>query len=113
MHDERLIIVEGGSDRKRIRTILSEPVEIICTNGTVSSYQLEELMQSYEEREVFVFLDADLSGEKIRSLFKREHPNVSHLYTEKEYGEVETTPYKVLAQILQQAGFQIRCQFLE
>ena len=113
MDDERVIIVEGGSDRKRIRTILNEPVEIICTNGTVSAYQLEELMQPYEEREVYVFLDADLSGEKIRSLFKREHPTVFHLYTEKEYGEVETTPYRVLAQILHHAGFQIQSQFLE
>ena len=113
MDDERLIIVEGGADRKRLRTILAEPVEIICTNGTVSAYQLEELMQPYEEREVYVFLDADLSGEKIRRLFKREHPSVFHLYTEKEYGEVETTPFRVLAQILQQAGFQIRTQFLQ
>ena len=90
--DEKVIIVEGGSDRKRLARILAEPVEIICTNGTVSPYQLEEMLTPYEECELFVFVDADEAGEKIRTLFKREFPAAIHLYTEKVYREVETTP---------------------
>jgi len=110
--DERVIIVEGGSDRKRLARILVEPVEIICTNGTVSPYRLEELLSPYEEHELFVFVDADEDGEKTRVLFKREFPAAIHLYTEKVYREVETTPYKVLATILQGADFKIRPEFL-
>lgn len=71
MSDERVIIVEGGSDKKRLARILVEPVEIICTNGTVSPYRLEELLAPYEEHELFVFVDADEDGEKTRVLFKR------------------------------------------
>ena len=112
MPDERVIIVEGGSDKKRLARILVEPVKIICTNGTVSPYRLEELLAPYEEHELFVFVDADEDGEKTRVLFKREFPDAIHLYTEKVYREVETTPYKVLATILQGADFKIRPEYL-
>lgn len=109
---EKVIIVEGGADKKRIARILAEPVEIICTNGTVSPYRLEELLEPYEEWDLFVFVDADESGDKIRDLFKREFPAAIHLYTEKVYREVETTPYKVLAGILLGADFKVRPEFL-
>ncbi|HJF32125.1 MAG TPA: hypothetical protein K8V56_10180 [Sporosarcina psychrophila] len=112
MSDEKVIIVEGGSDRKRLARILAEPVEIICTNGTVSPYRLEELLAPYEEQELYVFVDADEDGEKTRILFKRDFPAAIHLYTEKVYREVETTPYKVLAKILQEADFKIRPEYL-
>ena len=49
MSDEKVIIVEGSSDKKRLARILAEPVEIICTNGTVSPYQFEELLIPYED----------------------------------------------------------------
>ena len=110
--DEKVIIVEGGSDRKRLARVLAEPVPIICTNGTISPYHLEELLAPYEEQTLFVFVDADDDGEKIRVLFKREFPDAIHLYTEKVYREVETTPYKVLASILLGADFKIRPEFL-
>lgn len=112
MFDEKVIIVEGGSDRKRLVRILAEPVEIICTNGTISPYRLEELLEQYDQHELFVFVDADEDGEKTRVLFKREFPQAIHLYTETVYREVETTPYKVLAAILQGGGFKIRPEYL-
>jgi toprim domain protein len=108
---DKVIIVEGGQDRKRLARILAEPVEIICTNGTVSPYRLEELLSPYEQSDLYVFVDADESGEKIRMLFKREFPDAIHLYTEKVYREVETTPYKVLATILLEANFAVHPNF--
>ena len=112
MTDDKVIVVEGGQDRKRLARILAEPVDIICTNGTVSAYRLEELLAPYEQHELYVFVDADESGEKIRVLFKQEFPAAIHLYTEKVYKEVETTPYKVLATILSEANFDIHPHFL-
>ncbi|MFJ7935701.1 toprim domain-containing protein [Sporosarcina sp. NPDC096371] len=109
---DKVIIVEGGQDRKRLARILAEPVDIICTNGTVSPYRLEELLAPYEQHELYVFVDADESGDKIRTLFKREFPAAIHLYTEKVYREVETTPYKVLATILLEANFNVQPNFL-
>ena len=112
MESRKVLIVEGGSDRKRLQKVLAEPVEIICTNGTISPYRIEEMLMSYEECELFIFLDADESGDKIRTLFKRECPEAIHLYTERTYRQVETTPYRVLAAILLTANFEVHPEFL-
>jgi toprim domain protein len=112
MEYQKILIVEGGSDRKRLQRILAEPVEIICTNGTVSPYRIEEMLMPYEDCDLYVFLDADESGERIRALFKRGYPEAIHLYTERAYREVETTPYRVLAAILLSENFNVHPEFL-
>ncbi|KXH79252.1 hypothetical protein [Sporosarcina sp. HYO08] len=112
MNEERVLIVEGDTDRKRLLPILAEPVKIICTNGTVSPYRLEELLAPYEDWELYVFVDADDSGEKLRALFKREFSEAHHLYTDKIYREVATTPYKLLATILHAANFKVKTEYL-
>ena len=103
----KILIVEGSADRKRVRRVLAEPIDIICTNGTISPYDLEQLLTPYEEFDMYVFLDADEEGEKTRALFKRDYPLAIHLYTEKVYKEVETTPYNVLAKVLQRAHIEV------
>jgi toprim domain protein len=112
MDSQKVLIVEGGSDRKRLQKVLAESVEIICTNGTISPYRIEEMLIPYEECDLFVFLDADESGEKIRTLFKRQYPEATHLYTEPAYRQVETTPYRVLAAVLLAANFEVHPEFL-
>ena len=112
MQEQKVIIVEGNSDRKRLVKILAEPVKVICTNGTISPYQLEEILTPYEGWEMFVFVDADEDGEKIRTLFKREYPMAIHIYTEKVYREVETTPDNVLATVLQAAHIEVHAKYL-
>ncbi|AXH99728.1 hypothetical protein DV702_08275 [Sporosarcina sp. PTS2304] len=110
--DPKVLIVEGGSDRKRLLPLLAEPVEIICTNGTISSYHIEELLDPYENYDLFVFMDADNSGESIRKLFKQLYPEATHLYTDRLYREVETTPNKVLANVLVAANFKVHSKYL-
>lgn len=112
MEMRRVVIVEGGADRKRLQKVLAETVEIICTNGTVSPYRIEELLAPYEDYELYVFFDADPSGEKLRTLFKRAYPEALHLYTERQYGQVETTPFRTLATILLAERFVVHPQFL-
>ncbi|WP_088186781.1 toprim domain-containing protein [Desulfosporosinus sp. FKA] len=104
----KVIIVEGKTDKQRLQEILDEPVEIACTYGTIGEDKLEELFSVYSEDEVFVLLDADYSGDKVRRLFKQDFPNVRHLYTHRMYREVATTPYHVLAQILEGAHFIVK-----
>lgn len=105
--EQKVIIVEGNNDRKRIKHILDEPVEIICTYGTLSEEKLETLILPYEDSDVYILVDADKAGEELRKHLKRELPNATHLYTLKEYGQVEKTPYYYLAQILR-AYFQVK-----
>ena len=62
---DKVIIVEGVSDKKRVQPVLNQNVEIKCTNGTISQDKLDQLVEEFEEREVYIFFDADDSGEKI------------------------------------------------
>jgi len=112
LYEGKLLIVEGNSDKKRLIPILAEKVKIICTNGTISPYELEQMLIPYEDWELFVFVDADDSGDKIRTLFKREYPLAKHIYTEKIYKEVETTPNDVLIEVLRKAKFKVHMNFI-
>ncbi|MFX3673909.1 MAG: toprim domain-containing protein [Paenisporosarcina sp.] len=112
MESGKVILVEGRSDKQRLDLVLAEPVEILCTNGTVSATRLEELLSPYNDQEIYVFFDADASGDKLRSLIKREYPEAIHLYTEPMYREVATTPLKYLASVLVSVNIDVKIDFL-
>ncbi len=111
MDQQKVLIVEGKADRFRLHPILAESVDIICTYGTISEYDLDELLEPYELEELYVFVDADFTGEQIRGLFQRNYPEATHLYTNEFYKEVELTPYRLLAEQLIQY-FEIHEEFL-
>lgn len=105
----KIIIVEGKTDKKVLLEILAEPVEIICTYGTLSDEKIEELIWPLQDLdEVYILTDADDSGNKLRGQLKQELPNARHLYTRKMYREVATTPIEHLVEILHKAHFAIK-----
>lgn len=109
----KFIVVEGKTDKKRLQTVLAEPVEIICTYGTLGEEKIEELIWPLQDEEsVYILTDADESGNKLRNQLKRELPNARHLYTRRMYREVATTPLEHLVEILQKAHFEIHEDFL-
>ncbi|MDP4086351.1 MAG: toprim domain-containing protein [Bacillota bacterium] len=110
---EKVIIVEGTSDKKKVKSIIKEPVEIVCTNGTISITKLDELIESLEDKEVYVLVDADEAGEKLRKQFKRELPEAEHLYIDKMYREVATAPEQHLATVLLAANIDVYTEYLE
>ncbi|MBU0904770.1 MAG: hypothetical protein KKF57_06220 [Firmicutes bacterium] len=112
MSSDKVIVVEGRSDKLRINMVLAEPIEIICTNGTASPTKIEELLTPYEEYEIFIFADADASGEKLRQICKRAFSEARHLYTDEKFKEVATTPLKVLASILLNAHIDVKKEFI-
>jgi toprim domain protein len=110
---EKVIIVEGTSDKRKVKAIVSEPVEIICTNGTISITRLDELIETLEDRDVFILVDADDAGEKLRKQFKRELPEAEHLYIDRMYREVATAPEHHLATVLLGANIDVYTEFLD
>lgn len=112
MVTDKVLIVEGKQDKLRILPILSEVVEIICTNGTISEDRLEELLTPYEDSDLYVFFDADESGEKARKLVQHYFPHAEHLYTRRMYKQVEHTPQNYLAFVLAEADFQVNPAYL-
>lgn len=105
---KKAIIVEGKTDREQILRILDEPVEIICTYGTMSPTSLESLLDEGEFDEIYVLVDADESGNKLRQSLKQLFPNFRHLYTRKMYREVACTPPEEIIKILKNAHFLVR-----
>lgn len=105
MEDEhkKIIIVEGLSDKKHIEKILNDDtINIVCTNGTFGVEKFDELLEIYhlDETDVFILVDEDASGLKLRKQLGRELPHADHIYISSEYREVAATPIKILASIL-------------
>ncbi len=109
---DKVLIVEGRQDKLQIQPLLAEDIPILCTNGTISPSKLEELIYPYEEYDLYTFFDEDYSGDRLRSLMKREYPESYHLRTLSLYKQVEATPRKFLARILLAADFKIHASFL-
>lgn len=112
-YGDKVLIVEGKSDKKKVKSILKEPIEIICTNGTISMTKLDELIDSLEHKEVYILVDADDAGEKLRKQLKREFPQAEHLYIDRMYREVATAPVYHLATVLLGANIDVHSEFLE
>lgn len=110
---DKVLIVEGKSDKNKVKRIVKEPVEIICTNGTISLTKLDELIEFLEDKDVYILVDADFSGEKLRKQLKREFPQAEHLYIDRMYREVATAPVHHLATVLIGANIDVHTEFLE
>ncbi len=110
---QKVIIVEGKTDKDRVLSVLDEPVRILCTFGTLSYEKLESFIQDLQdEEEVYVLVDADDSGMRLRQQLKRELPNAKHLYTRRVYREVARTPLEHLARVLMDAHFEVNEKWL-
>jgi toprim domain protein len=104
----KIIIVEGKHDKNKLLEILDEQVDIICTYGTLGEEKIEEMILPYELEDVYVFVDADESGNKIRKRIKQSLPNARHLYTRRMYGQVSDTPVEYLVKVLTDAHFLVK-----
>lgn len=109
---DKVLIVEGRQDKLQIQPLLAEDIPILCTNGTISASNLEELIYPYEEYDLYAFFDEDYSGDCLRALMKREYPETYFLRTLSLYKQVETTPRKHLARILLAANFKVNPAYL-
>lgn len=105
----KVLIVEGRSDKKKVEKVLTDDVLIICTNGTLGVEKMEELILDYEldERDVVLLLDEDDSGHKLRKQLNVELPHAENLFIDKQYRQVEDTPLHVLATVLLSANIEV------
>ncbi|WP_249871202.1 toprim domain-containing protein [Oceanobacillus saliphilus] len=111
---EKVIIVEGLTDKKQIEKIINDNVTIVCTNGTMGVEKFDELLETYEldEKDVFIMVDEDKPGMKLRKQLARELPHAEHIYVSREYREVAATPEKILATALLSKHFSVHPIFL-
>lgn len=109
----KVIIVEGKTDAERIRPLFAEPVRIVPTGGTLSYSQEEAFADSFSEDEVYILVDADAAGMKLRRQLIQAVPHARHLYTRRMYREVATTPVAVLVDVFLRAHFELCPEWLE
>lgn len=96
----KVIIVEGKSDKKRVQQVIAEPVNIICTHGTMSIDKLDDMIESLYDKQVFVLADSDDEGDRIRNWFKRYLSESEHIFIDKTYCQVANCPKQYLAHVL-------------
>lgn len=101
-----VIIVEGKNDKSRLARVLSPQIPILCTFGTLNSERIESLRKAAKHRFVYLFLDNDASGKRIRAKLSDVFPDAEHIYTRRGYQGVEGTPEDYLIQRLEKAGLE-------
>ncbi|SFA90437.1 toprim domain protein [Lentibacillus halodurans] len=112
---EKVIIVEGLTDKKQIKKVITDDdAEIVCTNGTLGVEKFDELLDRYDldNRDVYIFVDEDSPGIKLRHQLSRELPHAEHIYVSSEFREVATTPENILAAELAGKGIAVNPIFL-
>ncbi|PMC40576.1 hypothetical protein CJ195_02345 [Bacillus sp. UMB0899] len=109
---EKVLIVEGKSDKKKVLNVICEPIEIICTNGTMSITKMDELIDELFLKDVYILVDSDDAGDRLRKQFKREFPEASHIYIDRAYREVATAPDHHVASVLLSANIDVNAKFL-
>ncbi|WP_377347436.1 toprim domain-containing protein [Pontibacillus salicampi] len=111
---EKVIIVEGRTDKQQIKKVVNEDVEIICTNGTLGIERLEELIFEHDldNKYVYILVDEDDSGHKLRKQLSFELPHAEHIYVDKSFREVAATPEPELASALVSRSISVDPIFL-
>ena len=108
---QKVIVVEGKRDKKRLQEVLTEPVHIICTHGTMGIEKLDAMIEDLYHHKVYIMTDSDKAGRKIRNWFKRHLSEGHHIYIDPKYGEVSNCPLDYLAKVVSRHDFEIKEQF--
>jgi toprim domain protein len=95
-----VVIVEGKRDRERLLPLLARSVKVVCTYGIPTSERLADIVQDVGDASVYIFVDHDDAGRRIRGRLAEEFPDATHLHTRREYGGVEKTPADYLRTLL-------------
>lgn len=109
-----VIVVEGKNDRRQLEKVLRPGISILCTYGIPNSEQLERLRKKIGPAPLYIFVDNDAAGRRIRGVLADAFPEAEHIYTRRGYDGVEGTPLEYLVQQLIKAGLEewIQREFL-
>lgn len=101
-----IVIVEGKNDKSKLKKVLSSSIEILCTFGTLSNERIDLLQKALANKQVYLFMDNDTAGKKIRGILRDLFPDSEQIYTSKGYAGVEGTPDEYIIQQLEKAGLE-------
>src|SRR5690625_6810183 len=95
----KIINVEGLTDKKQVQRVMTDDVQIICTHGTFSIERFDNLLEAYQldDREVYLLVDEDESGLKLRKQLRQEIYHAKDIHVPEEFGENNSKLYEVLS----------------
>ncbi len=105
---DKVIVVEGKNDKRVIELVLGERAIVLCTFGTMSEYDLEQLLLPYEGNVLFTFFDRDDTGDRLREQTDDLLFEATHLHVPEPFVEVERLPLAYVRGILEEAGIQTK-----
>lgn len=111
----KILIVEGLTDKEQVHRVMTDDdIQILCTHGTFSIERFDHLLDVYQldDREVFLLVDEDESGMKLRKQLRQELPHAIDIHVPEEFGEVASTPLEVLATVLKHEHIEVNSLFL-
>src|SRR5690625_5701075 len=110
----KIIIVEGRTDEEQVQRVMTDDVQIICTHGTFSIERFDNLLEAYQldDREVYLLVDDDESGLKLRKQLRLELSNAKDIHVPEEFGYVSSTLLAVYASILKHEYIEVNPIFL-
>jgi len=99
IESEKVIIVEGLTDKKQIEKVITDNVTILCTHGTFDIERFDELIDTYDldHKDVYILVDEDEAGIQLRKQIFHELPHSKHIHISEEFKEVAVTPENILA----------------
>lgn len=102
------LVVEGRSDKIQLQKIVANNVHIVCTHGTKDEEALLEIIEPYEDAELFTFFDRDKSGDYLRKKMQRVYSEALQLQLPAPYIQVAETPLTILRAILNVAKIDVK-----
>ena len=106
-HLDLCFIVEGKSDKEKLKPIVPTHATILCTNGTISEDDLLDLVEPYDMYELITLFDADKNGGKLRKLMRKVYPEAIQIEIPMNYKEVAETPTHILKELLKKQKIKV------
>ena len=91
-----VLVVEGKTDARAVRRVVHSNVAILQTYGTMSEYDMEQLLEPYESEPLFTMFDRDRTGDRLRAQCDALFFEAVHLVPPEPNVEVAETPPDVL-----------------
>src|SRR5690625_7283589 len=91
---DRIIIVEGLTDKRQIEKVITDEITIVCTNGTLGVEKFDEMLEGYDldHKEVYILDDEDDAVMKIRKQLAPKLPHAEHINVSSDFRNMATAP---------------------
>lgn len=110
---KKIIIVQGLNDKLRLQRMITEPIQILCTNGTFNLNRFKTLLMKYDlhNQIVYIYVSDSSEGKHLRKQLTRHLPLARHVHIQSQ--DVTASQMNLLASELERHKLQINPVYLQ